>query len=208
MKPDFDDARYRLALVENNTGDYAAAVAQLRAMKSIVPARAYAYWSALAYGLGELGRRGPAKAAADNALKYAATPDERAHAVQLAYTAQTDLAVQFTRDAKGRLQLETTRMPHGSREWNPFIEPGDTIRRARGVLREVECGGGKVTGVGVDTSSGRLRLGIPDPLHVLLRNGPGEFLCGAQDGRPVQVEYAVTAQSAAGDGVLRGLDFQ
>ena len=55
-KPDFSDARYRLAIIESNRGNYEAAVTQLKAMGTPSGSRAYSYWSALASCLSELGR--------------------------------------------------------------------------------------------------------------------------------------------------------
>ncbi len=208
LKADFDDARYKLALVESNAGEYEAAVWQLRGMRNVAAGRAYGYWSALAYAEGELGRRDEASVAAARAMKYATTPEERARVAQIAYVAQTDLTVQFTRDAKGRSQLTTTRVPHGTGSWNPFIEPSDRIRRAEGQLRSIECVENKVTGVGLNTKDGALTLAIPDPLHVLMQNAPAEFVCGPQAASAVRVEYAISGKSADGDGVLRGMEFR
>lgn len=208
-KPDFDDARYSLALLESNTGHYGSAVAQLRAMRRVAPVRAYAYWSAMAYALNELERRDESQAAAQKAMEHATTPAERSNAAQLAYIAQTDLAVQFTRDSNGRTQLVTTRVPHKTADWNPFIEPGDRIRRVEATLRELHCSAGQATGVAVDTAQGPLTLTIPDVFHVLMRNGPAEFMCGPQRPSTVMVEYAAS-ETQGGDaaGVLRGMEFR
>ncbi len=208
LKPDFDDARYKLALLESNAGDYEAAVVQLRSMRNIAPARAYSYWAALAYALGELGRREQAKTAAEQAMQCATTAAERANASQLAYVAQTDLAVRFTRDASGALQLVTTRVPHGTKDFNPFIEPGDRIRRAEGQLQEVTCGGNQITGMTIQTAEASLRLAVADPLHVLIRNGPTEFMCGPQAAKTVTVDYAVSENGPSSNGVLRGMEFR
>lgn len=209
LRPDFDDARYNLALLESNHGRFEAAVAQLRAMRKIAPARAYGYWSAMAYALNELGRREDAKAAAEKAMKHATSPGERANAAQLAYISQTDLTVQFTRDAKGMPQLITTRVAHNTPNWNPFIEPGDNIRRVDAKLQEFDCSGDKATQVTVDTQDGHLTLAIPDPLHVQMRNAPAEFTCGPQSDRAVIVEYAISkTQGTNVDGVLRGMEFR
>jgi tetratricopeptide (TPR) repeat protein len=209
LKPEFDDARYKLALLENNAGNYRAALAELQSMRSVAPARAFSYWSAVAYALTELDDRDGAKRAAQEAFQHASNADERAKAASLSYIAQTDLSVQFTRDASGLAKLVTTRVPHGKSDWNPFIEPGDHVRHADGQLRSVECGGGKITGFWVDSADGTLKLTVPDPLHVLIRNGPSEFVCGAQQPRSVSVDYAASQQPSAGvDGVLRGLQFR
>src|SRR5436305_9644234 len=44
----FADARYKLALLESNNGEFTKAVEQLRAMGRPTPDRAFAYWTALA----------------------------------------------------------------------------------------------------------------------------------------------------------------
>ncbi len=207
VQPDFDDARYRLALLENNQGEYAAAVHQLQSMSQPSSGRAFAYYAALAYALEELDRREEAAAAARQAMNLASTAEERAHAAGLAYVAATDLAVRFIRDANGNLALSTTRVPHGTAaEVNPFIEPGDHIRTATGHLREVQCSGGRLTGLLVDSAGGTLTVAIPDPQHVLIKHGPSSLYCGPQSETSVAIEFAASRDSATG--VLRGMDFK
>jgi len=204
LKPDYDDARYKLALLEKNAGHYELAVNQLRAMIRISPARAYNYWIALADALNELGRREEAVTATQKAAQAASTPAERERAAELAYYAKTDLSVAFARDANGRQQMVTTRIPHDSTDWNPFIEPSDDIRRVQGTLRRVDCG--DEMRISVETATGRLTLAIPDPSHVQMRNAPAEFVCGAQkEKKTVLVEYSATDKKS--DGIVRGLSF-
>jgi hypothetical protein len=183
-----------------NTGHSEAAVVEFRAMKRITPVRAYSYWSALSYTLNELERRDEAKAAALEARKTASTAAERKHALELHHMADTDLAVRFTRDANGRGQLVTTRAPHNQTDWNPFIEPGDRMRRVEGTLREIQCSGTALR-IGVNTTEGPLLLAIPDTSRVQMRNAPAEFTCGEQSARSVAVEYAVPD-------VVRGIEFR
>ena len=206
LRPDFDDARFSLALLEKNAGHYELALEHLRAMRSVAPARAYSYWIAQADALNELGRRDEATAAAKQASARATTAAEHSRAAQIAYMAQTDLAVEFTRDASGRALMVTTRVPHNSTDFNPFIEPGDDIRRVEGTLREIDCNQ-KMMRIVVDTSAGPLRLAVPDPSHVQMRNAPPEFTCGRQ-----HPPSAVTAEYAASktqpDGIVRGLHFR
>ncbi len=207
LKPDFDDARFTLALLEANASDYKSALEQLKAMRSISPSRAFGYWIAVASAEDELGAHEAARRSAGRALGFATTPGQRAQASGLAYTADTELTVQFTRDAKGNPQIATTRVPRGTKNWNPFVEPKDDIRRAAGQLRSVECDKDKMTGIAVDTGEGFLRLAIPDPLHVLVR-GATEFTCGPQPPRVVTVEYAAAANNPKLDGVLRGMEIR
>lgn len=208
LSPGFDDARYKLALLESNAGDFAAAVTQLRAIRAIPPARAVSYWSTLSYASMELGDRVTAKNAAQEALKCAHSASDRVRANELAYMADTDLAVQFVHDSDGRTRLVETRIPHGTADWNPFIEPADRIRQAEGQLREIICAAGKLTGLVLDTTNGRITLSVSNPQRVLIRNGPGEFTCGPQSPRFVDIQYAAAYANATSDGVVRGISFR
>jgi len=204
LRPDFDDARYLLALLEKRSGNYAAAVANLQAMKTVSQGRAYAYWMATADALIELGAREEAQAAARQAEEHASTPSDREQSAQLAYVAETDLGVQFTRDANGRAQLVTTRVPHQAANWNPFIETGDDLRRVQGTLREIDCSTATTRFV-IQSPRGLLRLAVADPARVQMRNAPAEFVCGPQEATSVTVEYAA---SPSGDGLVRGMEFR
>ncbi|MGA2881002.1 MAG: tetratricopeptide repeat protein [Bryobacteraceae bacterium] len=201
LQPDFDDARYQLALLEKNSGHYETAVQQFHAMRVVPNSRAYAYWLALADTFNELGRRDEAQSAAGHASEHATTPAERARAAQETYIAQTDPSVQFARDASGHLQLVTTRMPHQQTDWNPFIEPGDEIRRVQGTLREIDCG--TLTTIRVEAAGKLVTLAIPDLQHVQMRHSPSEFVCGPQSATSVIVDYAQTTSQ----GIVRGMDF-
>ncbi|HZU25312.1 MAG TPA: hypothetical protein VFA04_07310, partial [Bryobacteraceae bacterium] len=180
--------------------DFEGGVRQLRAMKHVTRARQYSYWSTMANALNELDRREEAKAAAAEADRHAATPEEHAHAAQLAYIAATDLTVQFARDASGRAQMVTTRTAHGSTEFNPFVEPGDHMRRVEGTLGEIDCSG-PVTRVAVQAGGEKLTLSIPDPGRVRMLHAPAEFTCGPQSARVI-VDYATQS------GVVRSIDFK
>ena len=203
LRPEFDDARFMLAHLDNNAGLYEAAVANLLAMRDVEAARQFPYWAALAYAYNELGRREEAQSAAARALAHAATDEERAHAEELSEVAETDVAAQFTRDAEGKSHLIFRRIPHGTQDWNPFIEPQDRIRRVEGKLREIDCSG--PTRIAVETAEGSLTMTIPDPQRVEMRNAPDEFVCGLQPLLPVTVVYAVTGTTA---GIVRGIEFR
>lgn len=208
LASDFDDARYKLGLLEANSGDYAAALQQLRAIHVVPKVRAYAYWSAMASAYTDAEQRDAAVEAAHKALSFATTSEEHTSALRLAYVAATDLTVQVSRDANGDLQMMTARKPHGSDDWNPFIEPTDQIRRLDGQIRKVECESGKITGFRIETVSAGIEVSLPDPSHVLIQGGTPEFVCGAEDGRNVAIEYAAFREHAGVDGVLRGMRFR
>ena len=208
LKPDFDDARYRLGLLENGLGQPAAALEQLRSMKSVPAGRAYGYWTAMASVLTDTGQREQAKEAAGKAMQYANTLEERISASRLAYIAATDLTVQVSRDANGNLQMVTARKPHGSDAWNPFVEPGDHILSLEGQIRKVECRAGTLTGFRVAGPSTSVEVLVLDPNQILIRGGTAEFVCEAEDGRNVVIQYAASSKGASSDGVLRGLEFR
>jgi hypothetical protein len=208
LKPDFDDARYKLALLESNRGHYEAALEQLRSMLTVAAARRYAYWTAMASALTETDQRDEAKKAAAKAMMYAVSGEERTAASRLAYAADTDLTVQVSHDASGNLRMITARKPHGSNDWNPFIEPGDHIRSVEGRIQKVECVAGRITGFSIEIGSTAVELELPDPARVLIDGGAPEFVCGAEDGRKVAIQYAAFDGHAAADGVLRGMKFK
>ena len=204
VRPDFDNAYYLLAHLDNNAGRYESAVTHLRAMRTVSADRQFSYWAALSYALDELGRHEEAKAAAIEARDHAATDEERARALQLAEIADTDVNVRFTRDAEGNARLITTRVPREEQNWNPFIEPGDRIRRIEGKLQAVNCDGTSASLV-VETSGGAVTLSIPDTSRVQIRNASGEFTCGPQPGNAVIVVYA--AREREEGGIVRGVEF-
>ncbi len=205
LRPKFNEARFKLAILKSNAGGYAGAVTQLQAMTNVLPARAFSYWSALSYALEECGKRNEAEAAAEQARHFATNTEEQRRADKLAYIAKTELSVQFTRDAEGKLQLVTTRIPHGASGINPFVEAEDHIQIASGHLREVQCADGKLTGFLIESTHGKLTLSVADPTHVLIRNGASEFTCGPQSAMSVKVEYATTEHPDRG--LLRGMEF-
>ncbi len=204
LQPDFDDAHYHLALIDKNARLYEAALREFHALRYVPEPRAYAYWLALADTFNELGRRDEAQSAALQASEHAVDPRERALAAEQMHIAQTDMAVRFARDASGELQLVTTRIPHEQADWNPFVEPGDDMRRIQGALREIECG--DIAKIRVEEAGKLLTLDIPDLKHVQMRHAPAEFVCGPQAGTPVTVDYARTPKSSS-DGIVRGMTF-
>jgi tetratricopeptide (TPR) repeat protein len=208
LAPAFDDARYKLALLENDSGDYRLAIEQLRAMRVPAGARRYHYWSVMASALTEMDERQEAQEAAQQAEKAAETEPEKLSARRMAYIAATDLKVRFATDSQGRGQMVTTRVQHGATDWNPFVESSDRMQHATGKLAEVLCTAEKLTGFLVRTSQGSVTVEVPDPLHVLMRNGPSEFFCGRTQETTVEADYAVVAEAGKVRNVLRGMTFQ
>jgi hypothetical protein len=207
LKPGYDDARYKLALLEERRQNFPAALEQLRAMRSVSRARAYTYWLTMASALLGAEQRPAAKAAARKAIEFAANADERHLATLLELDTETDMTVQFARDSGGNLRMVTSRKPHGATDWNPFIEFGDEIRTVTGRIRKVECTLGAITGFEIGGTT-TLHVSLPDPSHVLIEGGKPEFYCGAEDGREVRIQYAAKPAQDGTDGILRGMHFE
>jgi tetratricopeptide (TPR) repeat protein len=209
LAPGFDDARYRLALIEYHAAEYRPALENLR--KMAVPKdvrRCYAYWTAMASSLLELNENDEARKIALEAAKVAQNDSDRQKALQLSYVAATDLNVQFSTDAAGHSQMVTTRIPHGATNWNPFIEPSDAIQHSNGKLSQVLCTNDKLTGFLLQTASGTVTLEVADPARVLMRNSPNEFYCGAVRAKTVEADYAVITLAGQTRNILRGMTFQ
>lgn len=200
LDPAFDDCRYRLALSEHNAGNWEESIAQLRAMHTVDPQRTFVYWITMASALESLDRRDEAIAAARKALDQAVGAYQESLARELIFFGQTDLKVRFTHRFDGKEEMETTRIPHNAKNWNPFIEPGETILHAEGTLSDVRCAGG-LTGLVVHTSQGELSLRVPDPHRVQITNVPPQLACGNEQSARVKVDYV---QQGA---ILRGLEF-
>jgi tetratricopeptide (TPR) repeat protein len=199
LRPDFDDARFKLSLLEQNAGNAEAAVLHLRAMRHVAPARAFAWWSALAGALLDLDRRAEARQAATEAHTLAASDAERARATQLAWLADTEMVVEIE-----GATFHTVRVPVSLASRNPFIEAGDRAQRTEASMREVQCLDDGVRLV-VQTPQGPLTLAVADPSRVQIRNAGSvafEFVCGPQDPRTVLVEYAPATA------IVRGLEFR
>ncbi len=208
LRPYYDDARFRLGLLESGRQNYAAALEQLRAMRSVPHARAFTYWLAIASALLETDQRPAAKAAAEKAMGFAETRDQRELAALTERDTETDATVQFARDTEGNLHVVTSRKPHGTTGWNPFIEFGEQIRTVTGQIRKVECSGGAITGFEIGDNSGGVRVSLPDPSHVLIDGGKPEFYCGEKDGRSVRIQYAAKPDGDGRQGILRGMYFE
>ena len=203
IRPEFDDAQFRLGLMDKNAGRPAQALAHFRAMRPPPPERAWRYYNALADVLLDLNRRAEAKQAAGQAQRFAATDEERARARELAYYADTELSVEIVHTPDGRREFRTVRVPVNAAPRNPFIEAGEDAHSAQASLERIDCEDPGIRLI-VRTSDGLLALSVPDPSRVQIRNGGGvkfEFTCGPQRPRPVLVEYT-------GANVLRGLELR
>ncbi|HEX4772663.1 MAG TPA: hypothetical protein VH351_17655 [Bryobacteraceae bacterium] len=208
LNPAFYDARWRLAILEEDAGNFQESAAQLKAMNVISPSRAFAYWSTLSYVEEEVEEHEAAAKAANTAERFAATPDERSRARELAYIAQTEVRMRLSIDANGHREMVATRVPRGTVDWNPFVQPADKMRRVRGMLSDVICANGRLTGIVIRGSTDVTPLAVSDPQLVLILNGPSQFACGAQANAPAVVADYAFAPHAETVGIARAIRFE
>jgi catechol 2,3-dioxygenase-like lactoylglutathione lyase family enzyme len=203
IRPDFDEAHFRLGLIDKNTSRGAEAVAHFRAMRPPAPERAWSYYTSLSDALLDLTHRSEAREAALEALRYAATDQERLRARTLVYLAETETSVEIAATPDGRRVFRTVRVPVNAPPRNPFIEAEDNALSVAATLDRIDCAGDTISLI-VTGRNGTLSLAVPDPTRVQIRNAGGvkfEFTCGPQHSRPVLVEY--TAEN-----ILRGLELK
>ncbi len=81
------------------------------------------------------------------------------------------------------------------------------MKRVTGKLSEVFCNAGKLSGFSINTKEGIIAVDVPDPLHVLIRNGPTEFYCGHMRETSVIADYAVVERAGVKRKLLRGMSF-
>ena len=101
VRPDFDDARYKLALIEFNEGNCGGALAQLQGIRSIRPDQAYNYWVVATFAALQTGNRKQATQAAEQARNCAGTSAERLQATQLLSISERGGDIRGTRDGSG-----------------------------------------------------------------------------------------------------------
>ena len=77
LRPDYGEARLRLALVEFRAGRYREASTELSRIKTVKPEQAYCYYSALAYSSYVSGNFEQARIALESAQEYANSPEKQ-----------------------------------------------------------------------------------------------------------------------------------
>jgi hypothetical protein len=209
LNPAFDDARWKLALLESNTGNFQESAGQLKAMTVVSPSRAFAYWSTLSYVEDQIGEHEAATTAANTAERLASTYAERTHARELANIARTEVRMRLSIDANGHREMVATRVPRGTSDWNPFVQPNDAMRSIEGQLADVVCANGRLTGIVIRASNNVMQLAVSEPELVLVLNGPPQFMCGIQsNARKVLADYAAASSGGTTAGTVRGIRFE
>ena len=200
LKPDYVDARLRLASIRNAEGDFAGAIAECKKITRTDVEHAFTLFSTLAYAHERSRNFDDARKYSESAKKYAKTESQKA---------EVDSMLSFL-DSRQKNAGASFSAPDPIAPTNPFVNRGEKVVRAEGTAKELECSGtGARLHVVVDGKE--LVLGIPDPSRVLIKHSGGDkvdFECGPQKGYKVAVEYAPKENPAEKTvGVVKSLEF-
>jgi tetratricopeptide (TPR) repeat protein len=220
LKPDYTEARLQLGLMKLNTQEWAAALGILGQIGKVNEDQAAWLFSGLAYAQAHMGDRAQARASAEKAKKYAKTPEQTNRADDL--LRYLDAQEQAEAAAKARSeQIRTAdsipqpstqkfEVPDPAKPGNPFVRPGDQLKRVEGVATHLDCDG-KQARLRVAVGAKILLFTIDDPQRVLLKHAGDmtfEFKCGPQKAFGVAVEYVPETDSRKPvAGIVRALEF-
>ena len=100
--------------------------------------------------------------------------------------------------------------PDPAKPTNPFVRPGEELKRVEGVATHLDCSG-KQPRLRVAVGARTLLFAIDDPKQVLLKHSGQitfDFTCGPQKPFGVAVEYVPEPNPrSAVAGVVRALEF-
>jgi tetratricopeptide (TPR) repeat protein len=195
LKPDYVEARLRLGFAFMDRGDYKQAQTQLLQIKGIKAADAFSYFHALAYTTYRLGDEAGARAALEQAKKWAKEPADAMAADQLAEA--------LNRGPAGSPVARTDTV-------EAVIAPS-RLPKMTGTLDTLECAGASAR-LSIVAGGRTIWFLVDDPGSVRLTNsgtGAVDFTCGKQAARQVVIEYRLHADSTTNTlGVVRGIEFQ
>jgi Flp pilus assembly protein TadD len=235
LKSDYVDAHIELARSSLNAQNWSAAVIALSSLKTVPEERAAEFFSELAYGYLRLGQYADARVAVTNAKKWQKEPEDVQRNDQiLHYLDDRDAAekrrterppaapvivaenatplpesAETSQPAAPAQAADGSEAATGFGTHNPFVKPGELLKRAEGVAKNIDCSG-KFPRFQLLVESKLLTLDMPEPERIWLRH-PGsdtfEFRCGPQKAFPVAVEYVPSDKPGASAGVLRQMEF-
>jgi tetratricopeptide (TPR) repeat protein len=225
LKPNDQEVVYQLSMALYNAREFSSALAAMGLLKSVTSGQAPDLFSAIAISAHLTGSDQMAKDAAARALKAARDDDERETIASrlelLKYPAReyiaavkaepepAEVVVVGGDDAPERPQLVR-------REQSPDVvtaQTEDTLRRAEGLLVQVDCLG-ETARLWVQSGERKLGLLIPKGNEIWVFRGGEEILydfqCGPQKDRPrVGVRYESRPDTEPGvEGVAKTVTFQ
>ncbi len=231
LKPDFQDAHYRLGLIHFNQQDYVRALRHFSLLGRVDPERASQVFGAIAFAHQKLGQHDEALKAARRSLQHAREPLEIESAEYLlrfieSETPAGDDALAALPAARGGEASGEGAMPYVSRKSKaPLENPGDknarfnqtpnssrsTTLSIKGTLVHFECLG----------ETARLRLEVEGKLHIFAILDPAgieirgvdddafQFTCGEQRPRVVVLGYErPSALQRKYEGIVRSIEFR
>jgi len=228
LKPDYVDARIQLGMNLLDHKDYHEALHQLSAVKTVNEEQAQWFFSAMAYANLQTGHSVDARKNAEEAKKWAKTPEqsEQAYSV-LRYLDEMDAsrnapatppaAVKVSpqassgtapaEDPKPKLERQTVQPAEPSA--SPALQ-GPAFSRVEGTARRLECEG-KTARFAVQVGKTTMVFQILDPTKISLKHAgeaSHDFTCGSQKPYHVVVEYEPHPNAKAGiAGIVRSLEF-
>ena len=219
LNPDYTEARLQLGLMKLHTREWSAALGILGQIHNVNEDQAAWLFSGLAYAHAQLGDREQARVNVEKAKKYAKTPEQKTRADDL--LRYLDAQQRAVDAAKARSEQARTadsipqpsqklEPPDPAQPTNPFVRPGERLKRVEGVATHLECDN-KQARLRVSVGARIMLFAIDDPKRVLLKHAGQmtfDFTCGPQKPFGVAVEYVPEPDSRKPvAGVVRALEF-
>ena len=220
MKPDHADARYYLGVFLMEEREYAEALRHLRQIRQVSSERASDLFRALAYLNYQLGYLAEAQKAAQRARQTAKTEQQIAWAEQLvedlsrAREKPQSLAPARREVVESPEAKETPRLARKTEE-TPVSPPKPVGAKPQphsivGTLQHLDCLA-RAARLRILSEGKPLAFAILDPGKVVVKGtnqGSFEFACGAQNPRPVRLDYLPQQDAKLGTvGVIVAMEF-
>ena len=211
LKPDYQDAWFNLGMYSTNAARFGVAIDAFNHIKNVTEEHAGSFFSARAYCYFRLNVRDAARENAEQARKYAKTPQEQQQAASLlralddsTHAAAAQPAAASTEASEPAADMMSEKRPILRR----VTPDGNEIhlQHVDGIARSFDCAA-KPARLHVTVAGKEMIFAMDDPDSIVVRNsktGFAEFQCGAQ--KPLKIGIFYAASSSA-DGSIRELVF-
>jgi tetratricopeptide (TPR) repeat protein len=201
LKPDYQDAWFNLGMYSTNAGQFRVAIDAFNHIRNVTEEHAASFFSARAYCYYRMNARDLARQNAEQARKYAKTPQEQQQVSSLLRAledASHPASAQPTADTMTEQRPTLRRTTPEGRELQ--------LQHVDGIAKSFDCAA-KPARLHVTVDGKEMIFAMDDPGSIVVRNsksGFAEFSCGAQ--KPVKIGIFYAASSSA-DGSIRELVF-
>jgi predicted Zn-dependent protease len=213
LKPDYVDARIQLGMNLLDHKDYRDALDELNAIKKVNEEQAQWFFSAVAYANLQTGHTEDARKNAQEAKKWAKTPEQRAQVDSiLRYLDQMEEARKAPAPAPAPVIVKQQPQPSSEPEPAVVVKPAKElpVSRVEGTAKRLDCDG-KTARFAVQVDKATMVFQILDLTRVTLKHSDEashDFTCGPQKPYHVVVEYDPQPNAKAGiTGIVRSLEF-